>query len=505
MSRKTNSIRNTKYAVIGQFIGLAITFLTRMVFVRMLSAEYLGLNGLFTNILSILNFAELGIGSSIIFSLYKPLAEKNETKIKILMGIYKKSYTIIGVIVAILGITFMPFLGNVIKDIPNIPNIKLIYLMFIIDSVISYLLSYKRSLMIADQKGYIDTIFHYSFNIGMNILQISVLFLTQNYIFYLGVKILNTLVENIVIYRYVDKLYPFIREKSTEKLEEIEKRTLIRNIKALICHKIGSVAVLGTDNLLISKYVSLASVGVYSNYLMIINGLNTIFGLAFQSIVASVGNLNATETKEKSKFIFNCIDLIGFWIYTFASISLINLINPFIRLWVGERYLFSMPLVMIIILNFYLAGMRKSVQTFKEAFGLFWYDRYKPLFEAVINLTASIILVKQIGTIGVFIGTAISTILTCFWIEPYVLYKYGFHVSSKKYFIKYFINTAILISVGSITWLICGIFSNYTLIGFIARMLVCAIVPNLILVIIFFKTKEFKYLFESFKNILKAK
>lgn len=500
MSRTSNSIRNTKYAIIGQMVGMIVTFLNRMVFVRILNAEYLGLNGLFTNILSILSFAELGIGAAIVFSLYKPLAEKNQPKIKALMQIYKKAYIFIGILIAILGLSFLPFLGIVIKDTPNIPNIQVIYLMFVFNSVISYFYSYKRSMLIADQKGYIDSFYRYSFNIGMNILQIIFLLLTHNYIFYLAIKIVSTIIENIAITRHVNKLYPYLNEKSIEKLNVNDKKTLLQNIKAMIFHKVGSVVVMSTDNLLIAKFVSLVTVGIYSNYLLIINALNTIFGLAFQSITASVGNLGATETKEKSKFIFHCVDLIGFWIYAFASISLLNLINPFINLWIGEEYLFSMPIVIVLVINFYLTGMRKSVQTFKEAFGLFWQDRYKPLFEAGVNLVISIILAKYLGTIGVFIGTAISTITTCFWIEPYVLYKYGFNLSSKKYFLGYFFKTVAMFTVGIITWYVCSLFPSTNITGFIAKILICAIVPNILFVIIFFRTKEFQYLFKILKN-----
>ena len=270
----------------------------------------------------------------------------------------------------------------------------------------------------------------------------------------------------------------------------------------MVFHKIGSIVVVGTDNILISKFIGVIQVGLYSNYQLIINALNTVFGLAFQSVTASIGNLGATENSKKNKFIFECINLIGFWIYAFSSICLINLFNPFINIWLGREYLFSMPIVLIIIISFYLSGMRKSVLTFRDALGLFWHDRYKAIFEAGINLVASIILAQYIGIAGIFIGTIISTLTTCFWIEPYILFKYGFEDSVKSYFKKYGFYTINMIIVGVLTWFISSIFSDYSILGFIGKLVVCIIVPNTLFLIIFWRTKEFQYLIVIVKPMI---
>jgi len=499
MSRILNSMRNIKYAICGQATGIIVSFFNRMVFVRMLSAEYLGLNGLFINILSILSFAELGIGSAITYSMYKPLSERDEPKLKALMGLYKLTYIIIGVIISLLGLILTPFLGVFINDMPDITYIKYIYLIYVANTAVSYFFSYKRSYVIADQKKYIDTVYRYGFYFVLNIMQILILLITRSFIFYISLQLLTTVVENILISRKVDRLYPFLIERNYEQLEKKEKEIIVKNVKAMILHKIGSVVVMGTDNLLISKFISIVSVGIYSNYLLIINALNTVFGLIFQAVTASVGNLGATETKEKSKFIFNSIDFVGFWLYAFASISLVNLFNPFIKLWVGSSYTFPLPVVLIIILNFYLSGRRKSVITFRDALGVFWHDRYKAIFEAGVKIAVSLILVNKIGISGIFIGTTISTITTCFWIEPYVLYKHGFHSSPKLYFIKYISDTVLMIIAGYITWKVTSTISDVGVLSFIYKMLVCLIVPNLLFLIIFWKNNEFKYLLSILK------
>jgi O-antigen/teichoic acid export membrane protein len=501
MSRTNNSIRNVKYAIIGQGLALIISFIARMIFVKTLGAEYLGINGLFTNILSILAFAELGIGTAITYSLYKPLAEKDIEQTKTLMRLFQKAYLTIGIIILILGTGLTPFLGYLIKDMPDIENIPLIYLMFVVNSAISYFYSYKRSIIIADQKHYIDTIYRYGFRIVLEISQIIVLILTQNFIMFLALQFIMTFLQNIGISKKADKLYPYIKDKNVEKLDTHTKNTIVRNVKALIYHKVGSIVVMGTDNLLISKYVGIVAVGIYSNYYLIIGAVNTVSGVMFQAVTASVGNLGVTATKERKLFVFECLNFITFWIYGFSAISLIILFNPFIEIWLGEEYLFSMLLTTLIVLNFYISSMRKSVLTFREALGLYWYDRYKPLFEAGINLIVSVILVKMIGIAGIFIGTFISTITTCFWVEPYILYKYGFKHSVKTYFLRYFTYTVTILIAGVITWYLCETVEGTSILALILKIIISILVPNTIFVIVYSKTKEFKY----FKNLFKTK
>jgi len=503
MSRTSKSIRNIKYALIGQASGLLISFISRMVFVKILGAEYLGINGLFTNILSILSLLELGFGSAIVYSMYKPLANKDDKKVIALMELYKKGYISIGLAIGILGLLLTPFLSFFISETPDIPNIEVMYLMFVLNSSLTYFFSYKRSLIIADQKRYIATFYRYGFYFILNVLQIIALILTGNYFLFLGLLIVNTLLENIFISRKANNLYPFLKEKNTNELPADEKKMIFRNVRAMMYHKVGSTIVMGTDNILISKFFGLVSVGLYSNYLLIINSLNTMFGLLFQSVTASIGNLGATEKLEKYRFIFNVIDMVGFWIFGFSSISLIILFNPFISLWIGSEFLFPIEIVFIIVINFYITGMRRSVLSFRDALGLFWNDRYKPIFEVVVNLVMSIILADIFGIVGIFLGTFISTLTVCFWVEPLVLYKHGLKSSVKPYFIKYIKHTVLLFIIGYVTWLISHLITDMSIIGFLGKLVICAIIPNLLFTFVFWKTKEFQYLFSVFKRRIK--
>jgi O-antigen/teichoic acid export membrane protein len=325
--------------------------------------------------------------------------------------------------------------------------------------------------------------------------------MTRSYLIFLILQITSTIFENIAVARHADKMYPYLREKNNEKLDYDTVAEIKKNTGAMVLHKMGGIVVGSTDNILISIKVGIEWVGLYSNYQLIISALNTVIGQLFTAITASVGNLGAIETKEKSLNIFECINFAGFWVFGVCSISLYYLINPFIEIWLGIDLLMSMNVVTILVTNFFIQGMRKSVLTFREAFGLYWYDRHKPLFESIINLISSVLLAKKFGITGIFIGTLISTLTTCFWIEPYVLYKKGFDSPLKPYFVKY----TIYVAATMIAWLLTGLGINIikgaTIFSFIFKTIICLSIPNLLYTILFSRTKEFNYFWKLVKNI----
>ena len=500
--RKKNSIKNIVTALLGQVIGVILSFISRTIFIKYLGAEYLGINGLFTNILSILSLAELGIGTAIIYSLYKPLALKENAQIKALINFYKKVYNIIGVTILGIGIVLIPFLDNIIKDSPQVSRLGFIYCLFLINTVVSYFYTYKRSLIIADQKGYVVNIYRYVFNVILNIVQMIILITTKQYEIYLVLRIILTLIENISISYKANKLYPFLKEKNISKLDEETRREINKNVKALMYHKIGGVVVTGTDNILISSFVGLIWVGLYSNYQLIVSSINMIIGQIFDAITASVGNLNALESKEKKYQTYEKILFFNFWIAGFCCITLFELFNNFIELWVGGQYLFEDFLVFIIVLNFYMTLTRRTNWVYKDSMGLFWHDRYKPLCEGIVNMIVSISLAPKLGIVGVFIGTFVSTITTAFWIEPYILYKYGFEMKVRGYFLSYIKYTTIILVAGIITDQICSVFTTVTWISLFGRAAVCMIVPNLVFLGCSYRTDEFKYFWNLFKEIV---
>lgn len=494
MSRTKSTIQNLLYAITGQALGLVASFIARIVFVKILSSEYLGLNSLFTNILTVLSFAELGFGTAITYSLYRPLEENDEEKVKTLMRLFKIIYIIVGITIFILGILITPFLSFFIKDMPDINNINLIYILFVINTSVSYFFSYKRTLIIADQHRYIATFYRYICYILLNIIQILVLIITKKYILYLVTQIIMTIVENILVSRKADKMYPYLKSKKVKSIDAKLKKDIFANTKAMMMHKIGGIVVNSTDNILISKFVSLSAVGIYSNYLLITTALNTITSQLYNSLSASIGNLCVSESTEKQYNIFKKIDFLGFWIFSFSTICLMTLLNPFIKLWVGEEYLFSMPITILIVIMYYLKGMRQSVLTFREALGLFYKDRYKAIIEAIVNLVVSILLSFKYGVAGIFMGTIISSITVCIWIEALILFKYGFNKNVLEYFKNYFIYLVFTIITALITYYISSLVKTQFLIAeLIIKLLICLIIPNMLIVLLYRNTEEFSY------------
>lgn len=494
-------------AMVGQFFGVVISFFARIVFLRYLNEEYLGLNGLFTNILTIFSLVELGVGPAMNFSLYKPLAEHDIERVKSLMVLYRKAYILIGCAIALIGLLFTPFYSLLMDEVPDIPRLTLIYWLFTANTVISYFYSYKRALIICDERRYIATVYRYGFYFAMNVAQMVILVLTHDYILFLVLQVLFTLVENVGVSRKADRLYPYLRDKGTETLPEEFIADIKKNIVAMLFHKIGGMVVMSTDNLILSKFVGLVAVGLYSNYYLITDALNKVITQVFNSVTASVGNLNASEMAEdrlKLEHTFERLFFMNFWIYGFCSCCLWVLFNPFISLWLGEALLFDAFTVLVIVVNFYLNGMRKAAMTFREATGAFYYDRYKPLVESAINIVASIWLVKHLGTVGVFLGTIISTLATCIWIEPYVLYKYIFHKGAAKYAAYFLTYTFVSIFACVVTSYVANVFHLVNIyVDFAWKLLICALVPNSVFLLCFFRTARFRYFLELIKSMLR--
>ena len=504
--RLRNSLKNFSSGLFLNIISAIMTFISRTVFIQILGKEYLGVNGLFSNILSMLSLAELGIGTAINFSLYKPIAENDSKKIKSYMQFYKNTYRLIGFSVFIIGMIIMCFLNVFIQNSEGVENIRFIYFIFLINTVSSYFITYKTTLLNADQKGYKLTKINSLASFGGTIIQLIVLIISKSYIYYLIANMVCLLITRIYTNIKVTEMYPILKEKEKEKLSKDEFNIIVKNVKAMMFHKIGDYCINGTDNIVISTYISLSAVGLYSNYGMIISLVNGIIVMFFYSMTASLGNLIVTESKERSKEVFEITNFIAFWIFGFASISFYNLLTPFIRLWIGKEYLIGESVILIVVINYFLTGMRVPVGTIKSAAGLYEQDKYTPIIQSIINLLVSIVLAKKIGLIGVFIGTLISSVALPCWQRPMIVYKNIFKCSSKEYFIKYFGYLISVFSAGIMVNLIIRLVTpEITLLSFIIMMIICIVTPNLLFIIIYRNKNEFKYLLNLFSSILGEK
>lgn len=255
-------------------------------------------------------------------------------------------------------------------------------------------------------------------------------------------------------------------------------------------HKIGSVIVTGTDNLIISSFVNIASVGLYSNYMLILNSVGRFTSMISSTMTASVGNLVATCDMDKIYRTFRKVAFMNLWIHGFCACCFMTLLNPFIQLWLGERFVFPIYVVALIVFNKFLFGFREAPIVFRDAMGLFWYDRYKPLLEVIVNLIVSIVLVQVIGISGVFLGTICSAIFVCCWIEPYVLFKHGFHKPLYLYFLQV-IPISITIVIITALMFYCEIFLPLNLVGFIGRMIMTCIGYNVLMFVVYRKCDEY--------------
>lgn len=503
--RTYNSIKNMIYSIISNALTIIIGFLVQKVFLSILGTEYLGLNSLYTNIVSMLAIADLGIGSAIIYNLYEPVAKNNKEKIKSLMRFYRNTYRIISLIIFVIGLILIPFLGIIIGK-TTIPNFELIilFILFLLDTVASYLLSYKRSLLYADQKIYITSIVHLGYLVIMNSLLIGCLLLTKNYYLYLIIKIICRILENVVICIIADKKYPYLKEKEVKKLSKETINDIILKVKGLIFHKIGSFFVLGTDNIIISMFLGVTIVGLYNNYYLVIYALTTLICQGFTSFTASVGNLLALESKDRIFQVFKRIRFLNYLVASYTAVSILVVMESFISCWYGSEYLLDTSVLIVLVINYYLTVMRYNISIFKEAAGIFHEDRYVPIVESIVNIVASLILLKFFGLAGVFLGTIISNLILHFYSYPKYVYKELFKDNYKNYFKSIFTYFILFIFIASFTSIVCSIIKvDSPLVQTIINIGISLIIPNLINYIFLHRKEEFNYLKELINKILK--
>ena len=506
--RKKSSFKNMITAVSSNVLTIIVGLVAQAVFIKILGSEYLGLNGLFSNVISMLGIVELGMGSAIIYNMYKPIAENDHEKIKSLMQFYKKSYRIITLIISIIGIMIIPFIKYIV-DIESVTvdiNVYLVYILFLLETICSYILSYKRSMLYADQKEYITNIIHMGYTILVNTMQLTFLYFTHDYYLYLIIKVMMRLVENIVISSYVNRRYSYLLDNNVTKLDSKTEKDIFQKIRALFFHKIGTFIVSGTDNIIISKYLGLVTVGLYSNYYMIINAVQTVINHIIQATRASVGNLLVTESKTKQFDIFNKIRFVNFWISCFSSICIFVIMDSFITLWIGYKFVLPTKVLLVLVINFFIVSSRSTYGAFKEAAGVFYEDRFVPIIESLLNIVLSIIFVKKFGLMGVFMGTIGSgLVLWCYSYPKYVYNKlFGRKIADYiKETIYYFI---IFILIAGFTYSLAILISfDNVYLQFISNVLIALIVPNVIMLLLFSKDESFKYFINMLKGLKKRR
>ncbi len=492
-SRVENSFNNVATGMVLRLATLLLSFISRTIFIRVLGDGCLGLNGLFTTILQMFSLADLGIGQAITFYMYKPIAEENKQRLIALVHFYKIAYRIIGFAIGLVGLVLVPFLPDIVNlDVDTGYNITLIYLLYLSNTVVSYLFfSYPRTVLSAHQQEYVVNKVDSLFIIASTALEILSLIITGNFIVYLVVRVLLVIAKNITLGVISIKKYPYIHQKAEEKLGKNDLKRMAKDVYAIFIVKLSSQLFNSTDNLFISAMLGTVLAGYNSNYLMIINAIYGIVSTIISSCNASVGNLCATGDKVQAENVFRTMDFINFWISCFCTVCLYRLLNPFISIVWGEKYVFSIAAVALMCLNFYIVSSLYTLFGFRQGLGLFQHCIYNQLFAAIANIVLDYILCKLFGLEGLFFATVAANLLFC--IFPYAknLYKVGFEMNHKGYILRIIRGIIICIVCCAITDVACLPFDN-DILGFVCQAVICVIIPNAIIFLLFMRTEAFR-------------
>lgn len=505
--RVQHAAKNILFGQAGNLVTLILGFVLRTVFISHLGDTLNGVNTLYTSILSVLSMAELGIGTALNFSLYKPVAEKNIEKVKSYMLLYKKAYMVIGVVIAVIGIAISPFLPYLVKSPEGVTvkQLTLYYFIFLFNTVSTYFVAYKYSLVNAEQKNYIQTNILTVTKMITVSLQIAVIIITGNFLVYLLTAAVVELLQKIFVSIYLNRKYPYLKEKDVVPLTKEETGEIVKKTKALVLHKVGDVARLQTDSMIISGFINVTLCGIVDNYTMVINSVANVVNIFFNSVISSFGNLIATESKDKQNSLFKVYRFAANWIYGFATVGFLLLLSPLIELWLGEKHLLPTAVISLVLIDFYFKGERIVLSNFKTAAGVFEQDRYLAIIQGVVNLIISIALVIKIGLAGVYIGTIVSGLIANIT-KPIIIYRDILDKSCKEYFIdssKYL--GFMIVIFGVLVMIKRLLISEISLLGFCGMLVIITVVYNVAFYLLFRRCDECVYLISIVKNRLVKK
>lgn len=501
----------TKLSIINSIAGvfyrisfLLLQFVVRYFFVRSLASELLGLESLYSNVLGVLSLIDLGLTTAISFSLYKPLYNKDRQLLSSIMHLYKRVYLGLGIIIFICCLMIMPFIQFFLKDNTiNIDYIRISFLIYAMGTVVTYFFSHKRTLLFASQRNYIISITDATVRIITTILQIITMFIFHNYLMYLSLIILNNLVANIIISKKCDKLQLYDSSSECQPLSGAYKKDLLQKIKDLSITNLCGKGVNSTDSILVSSLVSTSSLASFSNYNLVILAVQSIVKYFLDGIAASVGDLIAENDKVKMLYYFKLNNFMCYLIASFCSLCFFFLIHPFITLWVGKSFLFSIPLEFILMLELYIILIQQIIWTYQNLGGLYSIYKKYSIVQLIINLAVSIILSQIIGISGIFIGTAVCYLYG--WISFSIcLHSNLFQVKSKNYWKNELFRFFIFIMMFATVFIVSDFISLQNLYLELFKNLLIIIIIYSVFIFMFFRNNKYlKALIEKLTIILR--
>lgn len=494
IERSKNAVRNIVWGFIEKTATVLMPFICRTVFIKVLGSEYLGLNSLFSSILQVLTISELGIGTAIVFSMYKPIAEDDNDSLCALLNVYKKVYQIIGTIILVLGLVIMLFLPKLINGTypPDI-NIYILYLIYLFNTVIGYyLFTYKQALFSAYQRNDLLSKRSTIINISSNAAQILLLLFTHNYYVYILVLPAATIITNLANAYLANKMFPNIKCKG--KISDKERKSIKKRIVGLLSFKIYNVVFSSVDTIVISSFLGLTPLAIYNNYYYIQTSIIGFLTILTSSITAGIGNKMITNSVDDNYRDFKNFTFVNGWITSWCTVCLLGLYQHFIRAWIGEEYLFPLFTMYLMVLYFFSSRLTTMTYTYREAAGLWWEDRFRPLVATAVNLIVNIILVQIIGMNGIIISTLVCTLFINVPWGSYILFKNYFKRSIKEYLGQLFYYLIITNVAGFATLWVCDLLPETGWIFLFVKGLICCIIPNIIFFIFYRKMKEFKYM-----------
>ena len=491
-SRAQYAFNNIIWGLIGKIVAIIGPFIIRSLMINKMGGEYVGLSSLFTSVLQVLNLAELGVSSAIVFSMYQPIAEENKKKICALYNFYKRAYLVIGTVILIVGLIFIPFIPFLVSgDIPNNINLTYLYLIYLLNTVISYFMfGYKEALLTAYQRSDIASNVLTISNIFLYLTQAVFIVLIPNYYIYSLMLPISTIFSNIIRSYVVDKMYPSL--VCSGKLDTDEKKELYKRIAGLMLYKLSQVFRNSFDSIILSMFLGLMAVTKYQNYYYIMNSIAALMSILSNSIIAGIGNSVAIESPQKNQKDMYVFYILYNWLSGWCTVCLLCLYQDFMELWLGRDYLLSMLMVVLFCVYFYSMRVGDIAAVYRQATGLWWEDKIRPVVESAVNLILNIIVVKYFGMAGVLISTIASIVFINIPWASYILYKYYFKASVIGYYKHIIVNALIVAFVMVVTYGICNLVHLTGILALISKGVICCIIPNALFIVIYYKTQEFK-------------